>query len=393
MRELENTLRELLPELVELRRELHRHPEIRFEEKWTSDRIARFLDEAGIPYRRGYAKGTGIVAELKGGPGPTVALRADIDALEIQELTGLPYASEIPERMHACGHDGHTTCLCGTAKLLSRHRDRIRGRVKFIFQPAEEKAAGGRFIVQEGVLDDVDAVFALHAGPDLPVGSVGLREGWFMASADWFEITVRGVGCHGADPGAGIDPVVVAAHITTALQTVVSREIDPWEPAVVTVGKIHGGTATNIIPQSAEMAGTYRSFKPEIHEKLRAAIRRIAENTAQAFRATAEVRFGSEEVYPALYNDEKMTAFACETAAEVLGPDKVVYLDHPIMAAEDFSFYLQKTRGAFMFLGISADPNKSAPPLHSPHFNFNDDAIPSGVRLLSGLALRFLERD
>lgn len=393
MRALDATVDAILPELVELRREFHRHPEIRFEEHWTSDRVARCLDEIGIPYTRGHAKGTGIVAVLEGQGDRTVALRADMDALEIEEQTGLPYASEIPERMHACGHDGHTTCLLGAARVLARHRDLLKGRVKFIFQPAEEHAAGGRFIVQEGILDDVDGVFALHAWPTVEVGRVGLKPGWFMAGADWFEVEVRGSGCHGADPGKGIDPVVAAAHITTALHTVVSREVDPWDLAVVTVGMIRAGHATNVIPDTARLSGTYRSFKPEVHARIREAIRRLSEGVAASFRTQARVTFGSDEAYPALRNDEAMTAFAKETAETVLGRDSVVEFTEPTMTAEDFAFYLEKVPGAFLCLGNNRPPDAPSAPLHSPRFNFNDDAIGPGVKVMSALAIRFLERE
>lgn len=392
MQELDSTIQAILPELVELRHELHQHPEIRFEEVWTSDRVARFLDETGVPYTRGHAKGTGIVATLEGEGSRTVALRADMDALEIQEETGLPYASRIPNRMHACGHDGHTTCLLGTVRTLARHRDLLEGKVKFIFQPAEEQAAGGRFIVEEGILDEVDGVFALHAWPAVPVGRIGLREGWFMASADWFEMVVRGKGCHGADPGSGVDPVVVAAHITTALQTIVSREIDPWEPAVVTVAQIAAGSATNIIPDTATLRGTYRSFKPEIHHRLREAIRRIAENTAAAMRAGVDIAFGSEDVYPPLFNHIEMTRFVRDTARNVFGQDSVIDLAHPSMAAEDFAFYLEKVPGAFICLGNNPTPDITSASLHNCRFDFSDEAIPIGVKLLSSIAVDFLRR-
>jgi hippurate hydrolase len=392
MNTINSIIDEILPELVELRHELHRHPEIRFEEHWTSDRIVRYLEDAGIPFRRGFARGTGIVATVEGDGPKTVALRADIDALEIQEETGLPFASEIPDRMHACGHDGHTTCLCGTARVLMRERERLRGTVKLIFQPAEEQAAGGRLIVREGVLKGVDAAFALHAGPALPLGVVGLREGWLMASADWFRITVKGLGGHGADPGASVDPVVVAAHIVTALQTIVAREIDPWNAGVVTVATLQAGHASNIIPDTASMTGTYRSFRPEVHKKIQDGIRRIAENVAAALRATAEVRFGGDEAYPALFNEKRMTQFAMETIRDIFGPKGLFEMEYPIMAAEDFAYYLQEVPGAFMFLGNNPNPAQPAPGLHSSRFDFGDATIPYGVKLLSSLALRFFER-
>lgn len=380
----------VLPEIVALRHELHQHPEIRFEEHWTSGRIARFLDDAGVPYESGFAKGTGIVATLRGGDGPTVLLRADMDALEIQEETGLPYASTIPNRMHACGHDGHTACLCGVAKTLARHRDALRGTVKFVFQPAEEEAAGGRLIVEEGVLDGVDAAFALHGWPTLPAGRIGLRSGWTMAGADIFKITVKGKACHGADPGAGVDPIVVAAHITTALQSVVSRELNPWDTGVVTVAKIHAGSATNIIPGSAVLEGTFRSLTAGVRERIEHGIRRIAEKTAEAHRAEAEV-FVSETRYPPLYNDETMTDFVRETARAVLGEESVIEQPYPYMGAEDFAFYLQKTPGTFIWLGVNPNPEEPYPSLHNPKYNFSDEAIGPAVRLMSNIVLRYLD--
>ncbi|MBX7256915.1 MAG: amidohydrolase [Candidatus Hydrogenedentes bacterium] len=387
---LHATVDGVLPEIVALRHELHQHPEIRFEERWTSDRVARFLDEAGVPYERGYAKGTGIVATLRGGEGRTVLLRADMDALEIQEETGLPYASTIPNRMHACGHDGHTACLCGVAKTLAQHRDSIRGTVKFVFQPAEEEAAGGRFIVEEGVLDDVDASFALHGWPTIPAGRIGLRSGWTMAGADIFKITVKGKACHGADPGAGVDPIVVAAHITTALQSVISRELNPWDTGVVTVAKIHAGSATNIIPASAVLEGTFRSLTSEVRDTIERAIRRIAEKTAEAHRAEAEV-YVSETRYPPLYNNEATTAFVREIAESVLGREGVIDLPYPYMGAEDFAFYLQKTPGTFIWLGVNPNPAEPYPSLHNPRYNFSDEAIAPAVRLMSNIALRYLD--
>jgi len=388
--DLTATIEALTPEIIQLRHELHEHPEIRFQEKWTSDRVARFLDTVGIPYKRGYAKGTGIVATLDNGEGKTVLLRADMDALEIQEATGLPYASKIPNRMHACGHDGHTACLCGVVKTLVQNKDRVNGTVKFVFQPAEEEAAGGRYIVEEGVLDGVDAVFALHGWPTLPVGSIGVRSGWTLAGADTFQITVRGRACHGADPGAGVDPIVIAAHITTALQTIVSRELNPWDAGVVTVGKIHAGTATNIIPETAVLEGTFRSFTPEVRDTIKDAVQRIAEGVATSLRAEADVQI-SENCYPPLYNDEAMTDFVRKEATALLGKDKVIEMESPYMGAEDFAFYLQKVPGSFMCLGVNPHPGQAYPPLHNPKFNFGDGPVPTAIALMSTLALRFLE--
>jgi amidohydrolase len=384
-------------EITALRRELHQHPEIRFEENWTSDRISRFLSESGIPHSRGHANGTGIVARLEG-RGPqfvkrrqtvkTIVLRADMDALEMQERSGVAYASTIPNRMHACGHDGHMAILCGTAKVLSQHLDTLRGTVKFIFQPAEELGAGGRCIVAEGLLDDVDAAFALHTWHSIPLGKIGIKSGPMMASADWFSIDIEGRGCHGADPGAGIDPVVVAAHVIIALQTIVAREINPWDAAVITVGRIQAGVTSNIIPENARLEGTFRALSEDVRDSIAAAIRRIAENTASAFRATASVTFGYDHYAP-LINDPAMADRVRQTVADTLGPEALVELDHPSMGAEDFAFYLEKVPGAIFYLGNYAP---GAPhPIHSPYYIFNDDAIPIGMRVFCDLVHRSLE--
>lgn len=375
-------------EITALRRELHQHPEIRFEENWTSDRISRFLFEAGIPHSRGHANGTGIVAKLEGHGPKTIVLRADMDALEMQERSGVAYSSTIPNRMHACGHDGHMAILCGTAKVLSQHLDTLRGTVKFIFQPAEEMGAGGRCIVAEGLLDGVDAAFALHTWHSIPLGKIAIKSGPMMASADWFSIDIEGRGCHGADPGAGIDPVVVAAHVVIALQTIIARETNPWDAAVVTVGRVEAGVASNIIPETARLEGTFRALSEDVRDSIAAAIRRIVENTASAFRATACVTFGYDHYVP-LINDPAMADRVRQTVVDTLGPDALVELDHPSMGAEDFAFYLEKVPGAMFYLGNYAPG--ATHPIHSPYYVFNDDAIPIGMRVFCDLVHRSFE--
>jgi len=387
--DIQSTVAGITPELVSLRRELHQHPEIRFEERWTSDRISQFLTETGIPHTRGHAKGTGIVGTIAGGGGKTVALRADMDALEIEEETGLPYASLIPERMHACGHDGHTAMLCGAAKALWLHREQLAGDVRLIFQPAEEQAAGGRLIVNEGLLDGVDAVFALHSWPDIPVGQVGVVDGCAMASADYFCVEIHGRGGHGADPAAAIDPIIPAAQMVLALQTIVSRETDPWESAVVSIARIEAGNASNVIPGSAQIDGTYRALKPEVRARTARAIERIARGIGEAFRVRVEV-FVGEDGYPTLHNHPAMAAFARETAAALHGEKVIFPVAHPYMTAEDFAFYLQRVPGAFIFLGTRPQGAVESPSLHSPRFDFNDDALPVGAGLLAGIAARFV---
>ncbi len=387
---IRRTVADILPGIVALRHELHQHPEIRFEEAWTSDRIARFLDEVGVPYTRGHAKGTGIVATLEGAPGKTVVLRADMDALEVAEETGLPYASTIPERMHACGHDGHMANLCGAVKTLSEHRGLLKGIIKFFFQPAEENAAGGRFIVQEGLLDGVDAVFGLHGWPTLRCGVVGVKTGAAMASADFFRIAIEGAGTHAADPGSGVDPIAVAGHVLTALQNIVSREINPWEPAVITVTKIHGGSAANVIAEKAHMEGTFRTLSERVREHILEAIPRVVEHTAAAHRARATVDSVGEP-YPVLCNDPKMSEFAKGVVVDTFGRDSLNEPASATMGAEDFAFYLQEVPGAYLFLGVCPSDTDSYPPIHSPHYDFNDDALPTGIELMCRLALRFLE--
>ena len=388
--DLRETIARVLPGIVSLRHELHQHPEIRFEERWTSDRIAKFLDGLGVSYKRGYCKGTGIVATIQGDGPKTVLLRSDMDALEIQEETGLPYASQIPNRMHACGHDGHMANLCGVIQTLQKHRSDLKGSVRFVFQPAEENAAGGRFMVEEGVLDGVDAAFGLHGWPWLPAGMVAIKEGPAMASADFFRITIEGKGTHAADPASGVDPIVIAGHVLSALQNIVSREVNPWDAAVVTVAKIESGFAWNVSPERAVLEGTFRALSDSVRNLLYSAIARVAEHTAAAHRAQARVEFPGEP-YPCLNNDPEMSRFAMGVVREAFGPESLIEPRYPTMGAEDFSFYLQKVPGAYLWLGVN--PNSSGmpyPPLHSPRFDYTDAALPVGIEVMSRIALDFL---
>ena len=391
MSSMDSTIDELTREITDLRHELHQHPEIRFEEEWTSDRICAFLDSIGVEYQRGFAKGTGIVATIKGdGPG-TVGLRADIDALEIEEETGLPYASKIPNRMHACGHDGHTAIMCGVAKTLASHKDQLRGTVKLVFQPGEEVAGGGRYMVAEGAIDDVDAVFALHGWPTMPLGQIAVKDGCMMARSQEFSITVLGRGCHAADPASGIDPVLIAAHITTALQSIVSRELNPYEAGVVTVGHIAGGSATNIIPDTATLRGTMRALNEETALKIESSVQRIAQDVARAFRADAtfeKINIG----YPAVVNDPAATQHVRDVAADIVGRDNIVEVEFPHMGAEDFSYFLEKKPGSYLWLGVNPSADEPYPQLHSPRYDFTDAALPIAMKLMTSVATRYLEK-
>lgn len=374
------------PELVELRRYFHQHPEPSFEEVNTGKRIAEELAKLGISVER-KAK-TGVVGTLKGGkPGRTVALRADIDALSIQEETGLPFASQNEGYMHACGHDAHITCLLGAAKILAQLKDEIPGTVKFIFQPAEEIAHGAKLMVEEGAMEGVDGIFGMHVWGDLPAGKVCVDAGPRMASADMFTITVDGKGGHGSAPHQGVDAVVVAAAIIMNLQTIVSREFNPLEPVVVHVGKVVAGDRFNIIASRAVMEGANRCFNPEIRQKLPEVVRRVAENTAATFRATAKVEyhFGC----PPTINDEKLAAIAQEAVKKLYGEEGLAPMSL-LTGSEDFPFYQEKAPGAFAFLGVCNPAKGTCWPQHHSHYTIDEDALQVGAAVYAQFALDFL---
>ncbi|GMV81968.1 MAG: N-acyl-L-amino acid amidohydrolase [Planctomycetota bacterium] len=384
-----------LPKLVEIRRHLHAHPELAFQEFETSKLVLRELQNLGLEIRSGMAKGTGIVAVLRGkGPGANsreakaVALRGDMDALPIMEETGLNYASTVPGRMHACGHDGHTTMLLGAAKVLSRHPERLNGSVVFCFQPAEEGGGGGRYLVEEGALDNpaCSAAFALHGFPSMPVGHVAVRPGPAQAASDGLHIVVHGVGGHGAAPHLTVDPIVLSARVIEALQGVVSREVNPVESAVVTIGAIHGGEASNVIPQSVELRGTIRTLKDDIRRKVHEAVKRTVEHTCLAGGGRADVTI--RDGYPVVVNDLAASAFALDTARGAFGAERVHELPLPSMGGEDFAYFLRKVPGAFIRVGVAT--RQPYPGLHHPAFDFSDGAIPVGVELFCRLAERYL---
>ncbi|MFM1919672.1 MAG: hypothetical protein RLZZ303_1306 [Candidatus Hydrogenedentota bacterium] len=384
---LREAVRRVAPEAIALRHELHRHPEIRFEEAWTSARIARWLDESGVEYTRGHAGGTGIVARIPGAGSREILLRADIDALEIQEETGLSYASEIPGRMHACGHDGHTAILCGVTRALKSIQKQLPCSVRCVFQPAEEEAAGGRLVVDEGLLDGVEAAFALHGWPSIPVGRLAVGPGTVMASADAFQFEITGKAGHAADPVRTIDPVVVGAHLVTALQTVVSRCSNPWDAVVLSVTRIESGHTGNIIPGRAIVAGTLRALNTASRKRALEAAERIGAGIAAAWDAS--IRFSLGEVrYPATINDPDMARYALNLAGAVFGEDKVEIPAHPYMTAEDFGYYLERTPGAFAFLG-TGNTTGDGPGLHTPFYDFGDASVEHGMLYLAGLAMNF----
>ena len=374
-------------QIIALRRDIHREPELGFDTERTAQKVLAALDGLPLDIETGVAR-NGIVATLWGGEGPTVALRADMDALPIEEETGLPFSSEIEGRMHACGHDGHTSMLVGAAHALSQRdlRDRLNGTVKFVFQPAEEGGGGGRVMVDEGVADDVASIFALHLWPGLPFGKVATKAGPIMAAADAFEMEIRGSGGHGAMPHLAADAVVIAAQVVTTLQTVVSREIDPVEPAVLTVGEIGAGTAFNIIPEKARLGGTVRTLNPDLRERMPGRIEALARGVAKGMRGDANLDYTFS--YPVTVNEEAAADRVLEVAEDLFGAESVLELPNPSMGAEDFAFYLEKVPGALIWLGIGEEVSG----LHTPKFAFDEKVLPRGSALLAALALEAGQR-
>ena len=389
--DFDRRIAEVIPKVTELRRELHAHPELAFKEHQTSARIRKLL--AGLPNLQVLPplSGTDVVAVLNAGkPGKCLLLRADIDALPIPEETGVAYASQVPGCMHACGHDGHTAVLAGTAMVLTAMADQVPGQIKFVFQPAEEDGGGGGVLCERGVTENprVDAAIALHAWPFEPVGSIAIRSGAAMAASNPFSVTVTGFGAHGAYPHRGIDPIVTAAHIVTALQTIVSRTVDPQEPAVVTVGAIHAGAAENVIPATCTMLGTMRYTSPKVGEQLRRRLREIIEHTAAAHGAKAEVKI--IDGYPPMSNDLGISGLIEEVGRELLGDSNVVTKVPISMGVEDFAYYAQRVPAAMFRLGVRPPEASDYPALHNPLFNFNDAALPVGIRMFCELTMRFL---
>jgi hippurate hydrolase len=375
-------------DIVTLRRDIHREPELGFDTEKTAEKVLDALDGLPLEIQTGVAQ-NGVVATLGGGggDGPTVALRADMDALPIHEATDLPFASEIDGKMHACGHDGHTSMLVGAARALCQDhlRERLSGTVRFVFQPAEEGYAGGRAMIEEGVAEDVRQIFALHLWPGLKFGVAATKAGPIMAASDAFEIKVKGSGGHGAMPHLSTDAVAIAAQIVTALQTIVSREVDPVEPAVLTVGEIGAGSAFNIIPEMACLGGTVRTLNAELRERMPERIEELARGVAKGMRG--DVNLDYDFSYPVTSNDPDAARRALGVAGELFGEERAVELDNPSMGAEDFAFFLEKVPGAFIWLGVGDVSN-----LHTPQFSFEEEILPQGAALLVALALEALSK-
>ncbi|MBS1777643.1 MAG: amidohydrolase [Bacteroidetes bacterium] len=391
--QIKERVAEYFPEIQAIRHHIHANPELSFQEFHTAKFISQKLTEFGISHQTGVA-GTGIVALIEGkNPDKCcIALRADLDALPITEANDVPYKSTNVGVMHACGHDVHSTCLLGTAKILQELRNHFEGTIKLIFQPGEEKHPGGAsLMIKAGVLTNPkpNAIFALHVYPHLPSGTVGFRSGQYMASADEIYITIEGKGGHAALPHQTIDPIAITAQVVTALQQVVSRKSNPLIPSVLTFGKIAGGFATNVIPDKVELLGTFRTMDETWRYEAHQWIHTITEQICQSYgaKATVEIPKG----YPSLYNDPELTKWAENTAGAYLEKDNIRTLNQR-MAAEDFSFYTQEIPGCFFRIGTNKNDELFTAPVHNAHFDIDEEALKTGVGIFSWIALQALER-
>jgi amidohydrolase len=380
----------LKDEMITMRRDFHRRPEPGFQEIETSKVVAKRLEEYGLEVKTGIAK-TGVVGLLRGRrEGKTILIRADMDALTVKEQTGLEFASENEGVMHACGHDGHMTIGLTTARILSRHRDELPGNVKFVFQPAEEGPGGAKPMIEEGVMEDptVDAAIGLHLWNYLPLGKVAVKPGPVMPSMDSMRIKIKGKGGHGAIPHEAVDSIVVSSHVVTALQTVVSREIAPLAPSVVSIGTIKGGYAFNIIADFVEMEGTVRALDTDVQKTLPKRIERIIKGVTSGMRADYEFDYTFH--YPVTINDEGMAQLIEEVSAAVVGQDNVVVFEGT-MGGEDMAFFLREVPGCYFFVGSSNKEKGLDKAHHSPQFDFDEDVMPIGVEIFARAAVKYLE--
>ncbi|HEY1941492.1 MAG TPA: M20 aminoacylase family protein [Roseiarcus sp.] len=369
-------IQEYVPDAQQWRRELHRNPELLYDLPRTSNFVAERLREFGCDEVRTAIGKSGVVGVIKGRKGDgkrVIALRADMDALPIEEATNLPYRSAVPGKMHACGHDGHTAMLLGAARYLAKTRD-FSGTAVVVFQPAEEGGAGAKAMIDDGLMETfaIEEVYGMHNMPKVPLGVFALRKGPLLAAADAFTIRLEGRGGHAASPNQCVDPIVAGAQMVTALQTIVARNLDPLDSCVVSVTSFHAGTAFNILPQSAELLGTTRTLHPETRDLAERRLKEIVAGVAAASGVTASVHY--DRGYPATRNHPKQTDFAASVARDISGADKVLTEIQPVMGAEDFSFMLEARPGAFILLG-----NGDTAGLHNPGYDFNDAALPYGM--------------
>ena len=379
-------------ELIEIRRTLHQYPELGFEETNTSKFIKDFLTREGIEFKE--FAGTGVCGVIKGTKegenNKVIGLRADIDGLPMQDKKGCSYASKVTGKMHACGHDGHTTILLGVAKLLNKNKDKFNGIVKLIFEPAEETTGGARVMIEEGVLTNptVDVMCGLHVEETLDAGMIMVRRGTVNAASNPFNITIKGSGGHGAYPDTAIDPIVMASHVVTSLQSIVSREIKPVNPTVVTIGSIHGGTAQNIIPNEVKLGGIIRTMTNEDREFAKVRLKEIVNGICTTFRGSAEIEI--EESYPCLYNDDNMVKILEDSAKNIIGAENVKVQKNPKLGVESFAYFANEVPSVFYFLGIRNEEKGIIHPAHNSLFDIDEDALPIGVAIQCEVAMNYL---
>ncbi|MBZ9624804.1 amidohydrolase [Clostridium sp. FP2] len=375
-------------ELIEIRRDLHENPELGFNLFRTSQKVKDFLSVEGIEFYE--VAGTGICAIIRGKGEKTIALRADMDALPLEDKKTCSYASKTLGKMHACGHDAHTTILLGTAKILNSMKDEIRGNVKLFFEPAEETTGGAPIMIKEGVLENprVDAVIGLHVEEWLEAGTVGLKRGDAYAASNPFTIKIIGKGGHGASPHMTIDPIVIASNVIISLQNIVSREIPPTDAAVITIGSIHGGTAQNIIPEEVTISGIIRTMKSEHREYIKKRLVQVVEGIVHSMRGKCEIDI--EESYPCLYNNDKLAEMFEKKASELIGEDNVYKLDQPTMGVESFAYFSMERPSLFYFLGSGNAEKGIVNPAHGSLFDIDESCIKVGVAMQCKLAYEFL---
>lgn len=379
-------------DIIRLRREIHMYPELGFEEYRTSEMIDKTLRSLGMKTKK-VAK-TGVLGLLKGkNPGKTVAIRADMDALPMQDKKDVSYCSRVPGKMHSCGHDAHTAILLGTAMILSKMKDNIHGNVKFLFQPAEETDGGALPMIKEGVLDNpkVDAVFGLHCDDEIDCGKIRVKYGKANAASDEFYAKIIGKSSHGAAPHNGIDAIVIAGQVINALQNIVSRTVNPIDSAVVTIGTIQGGYKGNVIAEEVEMSGIIRTLSPEARLDVRKKVEKIIKGIPETMGAKSELKIVPS--YPSLINNDKMVDFVKETVGDLLGEDKVVLKEHPSLGVEDFAYFLEKVPGAFYYLGVRNEDKGIIHPGHSSLFDIDEDSLAIGAALHAKLAYDFLNKN
>lgn len=389
MQTIDKLIAQVTPKIGQFRRELHKNPEPAFHETGTAARVVELLKTIpNIEIRSGVA-GTGVVATLgRDKTGPCVGLRADMDCLRMQEKNSFSHASVIEGCMHACGHDGHTACLVGAALVLGEMPQELAGPVKFIFQPAEENMGGARVMIEQGALENprVEAIFGLHGTTVLPLGGIGLRSGAQMAASRYFTITIHGRGCHAASPHRGIDPVLIGSQIICAVQSIVSRNISPLEPGLISIPKFTGSTAPNVIPETVILEGTLRALSVAVRDLLEHRLQQLVRETAAAYGGNAEISYYGG--YPLLENDPQSVSLVRDAAAVFMVPEQINTNCSPSMGAEDFAFYLEKIPGAFFWLGLQPE-GEPLPSLHHPRFDFNDEVIPTAIRLHCEIARKF----